>query len=87
VTIAAQRLHARLHLSVADNGAGGPAAPPAPGSGAGLRWLRERLHAVHGEGASVVLERPAGGGCRAQMSLPLQRPPVRQASAPQELVS
>ncbi len=70
VTIAARRVEGQLHLSVADNGAGTPAARPEPGSGAGLRWLGERLRAVHGERAQVVLERLPAGGCRAWMTLP-----------------
>jgi signal transduction histidine kinase len=77
VTIAARRVDAQLHLSVVDNG---PCADQSTvstraesGSGMGLRWLGERLHAVHGDQASLSLERLSTGGCRAQMMLPLQR--------------
>jgi LytS/YehU family sensor histidine kinase len=77
VTIAARREDSRLQLSVVDNGPCAqrlaPAGPAEPGSGSGLRWLAERLRAVHGDQASVDLERLPGGGCRASMTLPLQR--------------
>ncbi len=64
----------RLELRVVDNGVAPAASAPAePGSGSGLRWLGERLRAAHGARASVGLEQLPGGGCRAGMSLPLQR--------------
>ena len=74
VTIAARRNGSQLHLSVVDNGSRADAPPRAePGSGMGLRWLGERLRAVHGDQASVSLDRLPGGGCRAQITLPFER--------------
>ena len=77
VTIAARRVDAQLQLSVDDNGPCAGQADVAaersePGSGMGLRWLGERLRAVHGDQASVGLEHLPGGGCRALLTMPLQ---------------
>ena len=77
VAIAARQVDGRLLLSVVDNGPcvarGAIAEHSEPGSGMGLRWLGERLRAVHGDQASVRLEGLPGGGCRASIRMPLQR--------------
>ena len=72
VTIAARRVGAQLHVSVVDNGCRSEPSPRAgePGSGMGLRWLAERLQAVHGDRAAVRLEHLPAGGCRAHITLP-----------------
>ncbi len=72
VTIVARRAGAELQLSVVDNGA--PTSLRAglgePGSGMGLKWLAQRLHAAHGDRATLELTHLPGGGCRAAMILP-----------------
>lgn len=87
VSICARRRGDQLQLSVVDNGTGAPPAVPAAGAGAGLRWLRERLRAVHGDRTGVALERLPAGGCRAQLELPLQRSGSRCAGCVEERVS
>ena len=69
--IAATRAADRLHLIVEDDGAGLDASAGAAGSnGIGLQNTRDRLALLYGARASLVLERPAGGGTRALVTLP-----------------
>ena len=78
VRIGAARAGDRLQLVVEDDGSGldveagsiigrGNAGT---GSGIGLRNTRDRLAQLYGAGASLVLERPPGGGTRALVTLP-----------------
>jgi signal transduction histidine kinase/ligand-binding sensor domain-containing protein len=66
----------RLELSIADNGRGLPAAPPASGQD-GLHNLRERLAMLGGE---LQLETPAAGGVVLHLIVPLEN--IRCHSSP-----
>lgn len=74
--IVASRAGETLRLIVEDDGAGFEAsaatssAERSGGSGIGLRNTRDRLAQLYGAGASLVLERPIGGGARAVVTLP-----------------
>jgi LytS/YehU family sensor histidine kinase len=72
--VAASAEAGRLRLEVRDDGPGLAAGSEAAGSGLGLRLLRDRLRALYGERAAVRVETAAGGGCRAVVELPLERP-------------
>lgn len=85
VRIEAARAGERLHLVVEDDGAGldgeagsiiGPG-NAGTGRGIGLRNTRDRLAQLYGERASLVLERPPGGGTRALVTLPFINGPHR----------
>ncbi|MCA0243300.1 MAG: histidine kinase [Proteobacteria bacterium] len=67
ITVAVEREHGRLALSVSDDG-DGPRDHGAPG--VALANLRERLQALHGERAGLTLQPRPGGGCIARMELP-----------------
>lgn len=60
----------RLVLVVEDDGPGPEGTSAAPGSGSGLRLVRERLAAVYGEGASLATGSSTRGGFRAELRLP-----------------
>jgi hypothetical protein len=85
VRIGAARAGDRLQLLVEDDGSGldveagsiigrGHAGT---GSGIGLRNTRDRLAQLYGARASLVLERPPGGGTRALVTLPFVDGPHR----------
>jgi two-component system, LytTR family, sensor kinase len=85
VRIGAARAGDRLQLVVEDDGSGldveagsiigrGNAGT---GSGIGLRNTRDRLAQLYGARASLVLERPPGGGTRALVTLPFIDGPHR----------
>ena len=57
----------RVELIVADDGVG---FAEETGGGVGLTNLRERLHALHGDGAALELAGVPGGGVEAILSLP-----------------
>lgn len=67
-----------LHISVDDDGdwrgevetPAGAGARAGPGGGRGLALLRERLRALHGDGAALSLGRSPLGGLRVLVSLP-----------------
>ncbi|WP_326544120.1 sensor histidine kinase [Pseudorhodoferax sp.] len=60
----------RLLLEVADTGVG-LAQPSAAASGFGATQVRERLHTLHGERASLALQPGPAGGTRATIVYPL----------------
>lgn len=78
IVIAASTEAGRLRITITDNGPGpdldssAAPAPVRPGHGIGLANTRARLHALHGDAASVSLEPAVGGGCRVTVSLPLR---------------
>lgn len=59
----------RLHVEIGDDGAGDAAYP---GVGIGLGTTRDRLHALHGDAATLALRRE-DGMTRACLALPLRR--------------
>jgi signal transduction histidine kinase len=69
VSISARRDHDTLELSVVDDG---PGIDAEAGSrmGHGIANTRERLRALYGEGASLVVTRGAGGGTIATLRVP-----------------
>jgi hypothetical protein len=73
VRLAARQEGADLVLTVEDSGAGPGAenAPRAPGSGTGLRVIRERLALLYGGRASLKTS-PFGEGFLAEIRLPLE---------------
>ncbi len=73
VRIAARAEAERLHLLVEDDGGAPARATPGEGTGIGLRNVRERLAARFGEDAALVAGPRAGGGFRAEITLPLLR--------------
>lgn len=48
----------------------GPGFGVTPGSGTGLRNIRERLNAIYGEGATLVMQRNSPSGVKATVSVP-----------------
>jgi signal transduction histidine kinase len=78
VRISAVRAGDSVQLIVEDDGSGVDAEAASimdksnaeAGHGIGLRNTRERLAQLHGERASLVLERPTAGGTRAVVTLP-----------------
>ena len=54
-------------MTVADTGAG---FEPKPGFGMGLTNIRERLHLLYGDKASLILEPNEPAGTRATIALP-----------------
>lgn len=70
VRIEVSRVAGRIDITVDDDGVGLDAGS-AP-AGTGLANVRERLRAIHGNEASLELLERAGGGVRAQLSLPVE---------------
>ncbi|MES2532668.1 MAG: histidine kinase [Pseudomonadota bacterium] len=73
ITVRARRQGAQLRIEVIDTGVGLSDHPPAhEGTGFGVAQIRERLTAVHGDRASLQLQRLSPeGGTRADLLLPL----------------
>jgi two-component system, LytTR family, sensor kinase len=74
LTVRARRDHARLLLSVLDDGVGLRARGPSTGEnsfGVGLRNIRERLQTMYGRDAELSLQAQTGGGSIAAIELPL----------------
>lgn len=57
-----------------DDGPGMPASPERSGNGLGLQLLRERLAMLYAGRANLSLQPADGGGLRATIDLPLDRP-------------
>jgi signal transduction histidine kinase len=81
VRVSARAEAGRLVLVVEDDGLGLDAAAQSStaGTGAGTRTLRERLQALHGSRAALLLEAAPGGGTRATVHLPRTTAPAAQA--------
>jgi len=73
IEVTARREGPRLRLSVRDTGLGLDAAVPSSGTHFGLQQVRERLAALHGDAASLLLQAAgdAEGGTLAVVTLPL----------------
>lgn len=76
IIISARRVDDTLLLAITDNAGTLSAAPSEPDTGSpvshgvGTRNLRERLHALHGDRASLTLAQLEPAGVRAEMRLP-----------------
>ena len=71
VHIGAQAGRGRLRLTVVDDGPGPPLANETGRAGAvGLANLRERLRALYGDDAALLLRPRPGGGCEAVLEIP-----------------
>ncbi|HSN19192.1 MAG TPA: histidine kinase [Usitatibacter sp.] len=71
VTIAADGLDGKVRVTVADTGRG---LPEAPGQGVGLANIRERLAALYGDAARLVIEANVPQGVRATLEVPREAP-------------
>jgi two-component system, LytTR family, sensor kinase len=84
ITIRATAEAGALRLMVEDNGVGLRNGPTRAGHGAGLRNVRERLQALHGDDARLELREHVDGGVVAELSLPLHQAvtlPMRTVAA------
>lgn len=70
--IRAREAAGELLLEVSDDGAGADPAALANGTGIGVRAVRQRLAARHGERARTEVEGRAGGGFRVRLTLPAE---------------
>ena len=77
IDVRAERLpDGRIHLEVADTGAGyDPAAPAREGHGFGLAQVRERLANRYGTAAALEIRAASAGGTTASIVFPLETPP------------
>ena len=73
VAIAAEALDGKLRVTVADTGRG---LSEAPGQGVGLANIRERLAALYGDAARLVIEANEPQGVRATLEVPREAPPA-----------
>lgn len=71
IDVRAAREGAHLVLTVRDSGVGPGSQASAAGTGFGIEQVRQRLAALYGGNASLVLEVRPGGGTEARVSLPL----------------
>ena len=76
VTIAADAPDGKLRVTVADTGRG---LPEAPGQGVGLANIRERLAALYGDAARLVIEANPPQGVRATLEVPREAPAAAAA--------
>ncbi len=70
ITLRAQRDQGRLKLLVADDGVGVAASNGRGRRGIGITNTEERLHALHGEAATLVIATPVRGGTEVRIALP-----------------
>ena len=75
ITVRAIREGAHLVLTVRDSGVGLGSQASAAGTGFGLEQVRQRLAALYGDTAKLVLEVRPDGGTEARISLPLANTP------------
>ena len=73
IRLAAVRTNGHLDLAVHDTGRGFEGSPP---EGIGLRNVRERLRAHHGDAATMVIESSPGAGTRVAIRLPFSAAPA-----------
>jgi LytS/YehU family sensor histidine kinase len=84
VTISAQRDRDQLRLCVADDGVGLSVKPGAANRrGIGITNTEERLRALHGDNATLVIETPAQGGVVVRVTLPFSTT-AREVGKPAE---
>ena len=69
VSVVARRTGEVLEITVTDDGPGFDVAAPLP-AGHGLDSTRERLRALHGDAAALVLARSPGGGASVTLRVP-----------------
>jgi signal transduction histidine kinase len=69
LTVAAEIVHGKLAVSVADTGLGFGKAATA-GTGIGLANIRERLQLLYGSAASLTVSENPGGGTRVTITVP-----------------
>jgi len=74
IRVRAQSHEQQLQLWVEDDGVGFREGGASQGAGVGLRNLRERLAALFGARAELILEARPAGGVKASLHLPLQLP-------------
>jgi signal transduction histidine kinase len=77
ITVSAERVGHRLRLCVHDTGVGLAADPPSRGTRFGLQQVRDRLHTLYGNAATLSLAAAGadrGGGTLACIELPLDVP-------------
>ncbi|WP_457335422.1 sensor histidine kinase [Rhizobacter sp. P5_C2] len=80
LTVAAEIVHGKLAVSVADTGLGFGKAATA-GTGIGLANIRERLQLLYGNKASLTVAENPGGGTRVTITVPYRAKPDEGASA------
>jgi sensor histidine kinase YesM len=71
IEVSARREGSTLVLQVCDSGVGLGDASTAGRAQFGLQQVRERLHTLYGERATLVLQPAPGGGTLATIRLPL----------------
>jgi len=69
ITVAAEIVHGKLAVTVADTGLGFGKAPTA-GTGIGLNNIRERLQLLYGSKAGLTVAENAGGGTAVTITVP-----------------
>ncbi len=72
IHIQADAVGSTLVVSIRDNGPGLSAMSSRGGAGIGIANLRARLSRLYGDGASLSVSTPAGGGCEARLVVPLR---------------
>jgi signal transduction histidine kinase len=75
IDVRAAREGAMLVLTVRDSGVGLSSAAATQGTRFGTQQVRDRLAALYGSAATFTLERAAGGGTEARITLPLKTSP------------
>jgi LytS/YehU family sensor histidine kinase len=80
VEVAALLVNDTLQLTVRDDGPGLKATPRQPGSGTGLRNIRERLEQLYGAGGQLRIDEAPRGGTIVTVEIPLSRNGVYEAA-------
>ncbi|MCX4160123.1 MULTISPECIES: sensor histidine kinase [Paraburkholderia] len=78
IEVRAMRSEQQVELTVSDTGRGFGATPATQGSGVGLANVRDRLAALHGERASLVLSENLPHGVVARVLLPVDDDPRKE---------